>query len=129
MKPPIYKGQVTHLQSMTPCPITERVYKGSKLLGPRCILYSEPAWFHHRFHYNYYKLSSYISVSQICGLLGIVEKDYFGLQFQDDSSGYKIWINKRLRVCKQIKTPPPYVLYFCVKYYTQPQYLLQPSTM
>lgn len=67
--------------------------------------------------------------SQICGVLGIVEKDYFGLHYNDKESGYKIWINKRIQVTKQLKTKPPYVLNFAVKYYTQPNYLLQSQTM
>lgn len=66
---------------------------------------------------------------QICGILGIVEKDYFGLRFLDQSSGYRIWVNKRLRMSTQIKSKPPHTLHFSVKFYTQPQYLLQASTM
>lgn len=67
--------------------------------------------------------------TQICGILGIVEKDYFGLKFVDQASGYRIWVNRRLRMTTQLKSRPPHTLYFCVKFYTQPQYLLQASTM
>ena len=61
--------------------------------------------------------------------MGIVEKDYFGLQFVDKASDCKIWINNRLQVRNQVKTKPPYQLNFTVKYYTDPEMLLQPSTM
>jgi len=66
---------------------------------------------------------------QMCDLMGIVEKDYFGLQFLDRKSGCNIWINNRLQVRNQLKTKPPYWLKFTVKYYTDPELLLQPSTM
>ncbi len=66
---------------------------------------------------------------QICGILGIVEKDYFGLQYREKTCGHMIWINKRHQVRKQIVTRPPYLLHFSVKYYTPPSNILQSSTM
>ena len=66
---------------------------------------------------------------QMCDLMGIVEKDYFGLQYMDRKSSCSIWINNRLQVRNQLKTKPPYRLKFSVKYYTDPELLLQPSTM
>lgn len=65
----------------------------------------------------------------MCDILGIVEKDYFGLQFVDKHSNCDIWINKRIQVRKQIKTNPPYELKFAVKYFTDPELLLQNTTM
>jgi len=65
----------------------------------------------------------------MCGTLGIVEKDYFGLQFTDASSGCGIWVNNRLQLRNQIKAKPPYELLFKVKYYTDPPLIQQQATL
>ena len=69
----------------------------------------------------------------MCDILGIVEKDYFSLQYVDKSSGCNIWLNKRLEVRDQYKKKPssgrPYTLKFAVKFYTDPELLQQPTTM
>ncbi len=68
-------------------------------------------------------------VVQICDTLGIIEKDYFGLLYQDFTSGCSIWINTRLMVKGQLKTRPPYRLMLAVKYFVEPEILLQTSTL
>ena len=65
----------------------------------------------------------------MCDILGIVEKDYFGLQFVDKHSKCNIWINRRLQVRKQVKIKPPYELKFAVKYFTDPDLILQHTTV
>lgn len=65
----------------------------------------------------------------MCEILGIVERDYFGLQYVDSNINCNVWINKRLRLKKQIKAKPPYSLLFVVKFFTDVELLLQPSTM
>lgn len=66
----------------------------------------------------------------MCDILGIVEKDYFSLQYVDKSSGCNIWLNKRLQVKQQIGgSRPPYQLKFAVRFYTDAELLLQPTTM
>lgn len=71
----------------------------------------------------------YSLMLQICDVLGIVEKDYFGLLYQDRTSCCNIWINTRLRVKNQVKSRPPYRLKFAVKYFVDPELILQTSTM
>lgn len=68
-------------------------------------------------------------LDKMCGTLGIVEKDYFGLQFTDASSGCGIWVNNRLQLRNQIKAKPPYELLFKVKYYTDPPLIQQQATL
>ena len=67
----------------------------------------------------------------MCDILGIVEKDYFSLQYVYKSSGCDVWLNKRLEVRDQYKkrSGRPYTLKFAVKFYTDPELLHQPTTM
>ena len=70
------------------------------------------------------------SILQMCDRLGIVESDYFGLQYLDRSSGCNIWLNKRHQVRHQCGKPgSPYQLKFAIRFYTDPELLLQPTTM
>ncbi|XP_018612682.1 band 4.1-like protein 4B isoform X2 [Scleropages formosus] len=49
--------------------------------------------------------------------LDLVEADYFGLQFMDELQiGH--WLDTTKPIKKQIKTSPPYTLYFRVKFYS-----------
>ena len=66
----------------------------------------------------------------MCGVLGIVEVDYFGLKFADRLAGCEAWVNARLNLGRQLKkrTAPPYRVAFRVKYFTDPHLLQQPST-
>lgn len=73
---------------------------------------------------------SNVVLTQMCDILGIVEKDYFSLQYVERSSGYNIWLNKRLKVREQYKgSGPQYNLKFAVRFYTDAELLLQPTTM
>ncbi|KAJ7374703.1 hypothetical protein OS493_005046 [Desmophyllum pertusum] len=63
----------------------------------------------------------------VCKRLGIIELDYFGLQFTGPKSEI-LWLNTRNRIRRQIPGAPPYRLQFRVKFFVQPQYLLQDST-
>uniref|UniRef100_A0A8C9VF55 Erythrocyte membrane protein band 4.1 like 4B n=1 Tax=Scleropages formosus TaxID=113540 RepID=A0A8C9VF55_SCLFO len=54
---------------------------------------------------------------QIMYHLDLVEADYFGLQFMDELQiGH--WLDTTKPIKKQIKTSPPYTLYFRVKFYS-----------
>ncbi|XP_002163269.3 E3 ubiquitin-protein ligase MYLIP [Hydra vulgaris] len=66
-------------------------------------------------------------MDEVCNKLGIVEKDYFGLQYTN-SRGEIHWLNMRNRISRQINKPEPFSLMFCVKFYVQPHQLLQEST-
>lgn len=63
----------------------------------------------------------------VCKRLGIIELDYFGLQFCGPKSEV-LWLNTRNRIRRQISGASPYRLQFRVKFFVQPQYLLQDST-
>lgn len=66
-------------------------------------------------------------LEEVCKRLGIIELDYFGLQFTGPK-GETLWLNTRNRIRRQISGTPPYRLQFRVKFFVQPQYLLQDST-
>ncbi|WAR13370.1 MYLIB-like protein [Mya arenaria] len=63
----------------------------------------------------------------ICKHLGIVEQDYFGLQYRS-SKGENLWLNLRNKLDRQLLGPAPYRLQFRVKFYIQPHNLQQPGT-
>ncbi|KAG7469162.1 hypothetical protein MATL_G00126040 [Megalops atlanticus] len=54
---------------------------------------------------------------QIMYHLDLVEADYFGLQFMDQEQ-MSHWLDSTKPIKKQIKTNPPYTLYFRVKFYS-----------
>lgn len=63
-------------------------------------------------------------LEKVCQQLGIVEQDYFGLQFHG-AKGELLWLNSRNPVCKQVNGPAPYRFQLRVKFYVQPHMLLQ----
>ncbi|XP_033755927.1 E3 ubiquitin-protein ligase MYLIP-B-like [Pecten maximus] len=63
-------------------------------------------------------------LEKVCQQLGIVEQDYFGLQFHG-AKGELLWLNSRNPVCKQVNGPVPYRFQLRVKFYVQPHMLLQ----
>ncbi|XP_068671646.1 E3 ubiquitin-protein ligase MYLIP-like [Montipora foliosa] len=63
----------------------------------------------------------------VCKRLGIMEVDYFGLQFTGPKNEI-LWLNSRNRIRRQIPGASPYRLQFRVKFFVQPQYLLQDAT-
>lgn len=73
------------------------------------------------------KASGQDLLQAVCKRLGIIELDYFGLQFTGPK-GEILWLNTRNRIRRQIPGAPPYRLQFRVKFFVQPQYLLQDST-
>lgn len=48
--------------------------------------------------------------------LNVLEKDYFGLRYIDRDSQSR-WLDPLKPVVKQLTAGPPYLLYFCVKFY------------
>ncbi|KAL5475733.1 hypothetical protein EMCRGX_G025583 [Ephydatia muelleri] len=68
-------------------------------------------------------------LDKICDILGIIESDYFGLKFTERQTGWKIWLNNRQEVRHQITSRPPYQLTLWVKYYTDINLILQPTTL
>ncbi|XP_015770201.1 PREDICTED: band 4.1-like protein 4A [Acropora digitifera] len=48
--------------------------------------------------------------------LNLLERDYFGLRYIDRDSQSR-WLDPLKPVVKQLKAGPPYLLYFCVKFY------------
>ncbi|XP_068693906.1 band 4.1-like protein 4 [Montipora capricornis] len=48
--------------------------------------------------------------------LNLLERDYFGLRYIDGDSQSR-WLDPMKPVVKQLKAGPPYLLYFCVKFY------------
>lgn len=48
--------------------------------------------------------------------LNVLEKDYFGLRYIDRNSQSR-WLDPLKPVVKQLTAGPPYLLYFCVKFY------------
>ncbi|XP_031573652.1 band 4.1-like protein 4 [Actinia tenebrosa] len=48
--------------------------------------------------------------------LNLLERDYFGLRYVDKAS-HSRWLDPMKLVMKQLKAGPPYLLYFCVKFY------------
>lgn len=66
-------------------------------------------------------------LDQVCQHLGILEQDYFGLQFSG-SKGEKIWLNMRNRIDQQVSGMRSHRFHLRVKFYIQPHLLLQESS-
>lgn len=64
---------------------------------------------------------------KVCEQLGIIEEDYFGIQYIG-SKGEHLWLNMRNRIEQQLCGSPPYRLQLRVKFYVQPHLILQEST-
>jgi len=64
----------------------------------------------------------------VCSQLGIVEEDYFGLQYTG-GKGEALWLNNRNRIDKQLSGHSlPYRFQLRVKFYVQPHLLLQDTS-
>ncbi|XP_048583850.1 band 4.1-like protein 5 isoform X2 [Nematostella vectensis] len=48
--------------------------------------------------------------------LNLLERDYFGLRFIEKNTQSR-WLDPMKSVTKQLKAGPPYLMYFCVKFY------------
>ena len=64
---------------------------------------------------------------QVCEQFGIIETDYFGLQYTG-SKGEQLWLNMRNRISHQLPGTAPYRLSLRVKFFVQPHFLLQETT-
>ena len=71
--------------------------------------------------------SGYDCLVSVCGLMGVVEHDYFGLKYRD-RHGILAWINNRMTLKTQFKSSPPYLLHLRVKYFVDPSTLQQLAT-
>lgn len=67
------------------------------------------------------------SAVQVCRRLGIIEVDYFGLQFTG-SKGENLWLNLRNRICQQMDNVTPCRLRLRVKFFVEPHLILQEQT-
>ncbi|KAF0992781.1 hypothetical protein HZS_5974, partial [Henneguya salminicola] len=63
----------------------------------------------------------------ICRLLKIVEFFYFGLKTTDEKNNMK-WINLRNRLKDEVNFKAPLRLFLIVKYFINPQAIIQPTT-
>ncbi|KAK3581172.1 hypothetical protein CHS0354_024705 [Potamilus streckersoni] len=66
-------------------------------------------------------------IDKVCQQLGIVEEDYFGLQYKG-GKGENLWLNLRNRIDRQMIGMPPFRLQLRVKFFVRPHYILQEST-
>lgn len=64
---------------------------------------------------------------QVCRKLGIIEVDYFGLQFSG-SKGENLWLNLRNRISQQMDNLTPCRLRLRVKFFVEPHLILQEQT-
>ena len=64
---------------------------------------------------------------QVCKSLGLLEKEYFGLQYED-KGGETLWVNLRNPLHEQIPMGSRIIMEMRVKYFIQPHKILQPVT-
>lgn len=64
---------------------------------------------------------------QVCRKLGVIEVDYFGLQFSG-SKGENLWLNLRNRISQQMDSVTPCRLRLRVKFFVEPHLILQEQT-
>ncbi|KAL7829295.1 hypothetical protein AOLI_G00301800 [Acnodon oligacanthus] len=66
-------------------------------------------------------------LNKVCRRLGIIEVDYFGLQFSG-SKGENLWLNLRNRISQQMDNLTPCRLRLRVKFFVEPHLILQEQT-
>ncbi|KAL6489297.1 hypothetical protein MHYP_G00030380 [Metynnis hypsauchen] len=66
-------------------------------------------------------------LNKVCQRLGIIEVDYFGLQFTG-SKGESLWLNLRNRISQQVDSVSPCRLKLRVKFFVEPHLILQEQT-
>ena len=64
---------------------------------------------------------------QVCQQLGIIELDYFGLQYTGEK-GEQLWLNLRNDLTRQLMHSPPYRFRLRVKFFVEPHFILQETT-
>lgn len=63
----------------------------------------------------------------MCKSIGLLEKDYFGLQYRD-KNGDHLWVNLRNPLHEQVPHGPRPLMEMRVKFFVQPQKLMQVVT-
>ncbi|KAJ8334263.1 hypothetical protein SKAU_G00399020 [Synaphobranchus kaupii] len=66
-------------------------------------------------------------LNKVCRKLGIIEVDYFGLQYSGNK-GENLWLNLRNRISQQMDSLTPCRLRLRVKFFVQPHLILQEQT-
>ncbi|KAG7458153.1 hypothetical protein MATL_G00235100 [Megalops atlanticus] len=66
-------------------------------------------------------------LNKVCRKLGIIEVDYFGLQYSG-SKGENLWLNLRNRISQQMDSLTPCRLRLRVKFFVEPHLILQEQT-
>ncbi|XP_063779275.1 E3 ubiquitin-protein ligase MYLIP [Pseudophryne corroboree] len=66
-------------------------------------------------------------LNQVCKRLGIIEVDYFGLQFSGNK-GESLWLNLRNRISQQMGSLAPFRMKLRVKFFVEPHLILQEQT-
>ncbi|KAI0217611.1 E3 ubiquitin-protein ligase MYLIP [Lamellibrachia satsuma] len=66
-------------------------------------------------------------LEKVCQQLGIIELDYFGLQYTGEK-GEQLWLNLRNDITRQLIRSPPYRFRLRVKFFVEPHYILQETT-
>ncbi|XP_072572035.1 E3 ubiquitin-protein ligase MYLIP-A-like isoform X1 [Paramormyrops kingsleyae] len=66
-------------------------------------------------------------LTKVCGKLGIIEVDYFGLQYTG-CKGESLWLNLRNRISQQMDCLTPCRLRLRVKFFVEPHLILQEQT-
>uniref|UniRef100_A0A8B9JX88 Myosin regulatory light chain interacting protein b n=1 Tax=Astyanax mexicanus TaxID=7994 RepID=A0A8B9JX88_ASTMX len=66
-------------------------------------------------------------LNKVCQRLGIIEVDYFGLQFTG-TKGESLWLNLRNRISQQVDSMSPCRLKLRVKFFVEPHLILQEQT-
>nr|XP_055066018.1 E3 ubiquitin-protein ligase MYLIP-B [Misgurnus anguillicaudatus] len=66
-------------------------------------------------------------LNKVCQKMGIIEVDYFGLQFTG-TKGEILWLNLRNRISQQVDTLSPCKLRLRVKFFVEPHLILQEQT-
>ncbi|KPP69997.1 E3 ubiquitin-protein ligase MYLIP-A-like [Scleropages formosus] len=66
-------------------------------------------------------------LNEVCRKLGIIEVDYFGLQYSG-CKGENLWLNLRNRISQQVDSLTPCRLRLRVKFFVEPHLILQEQT-
>lgn len=105
------------------------------LSGLACFVYPSPnmpyreipaTWCCHH-HHCVFVLCFVFFLLQVCRKLGVIEVDYFGLQFSG-SKGENLWLNLRNRISQQMDSVTPCRLRLRVKFFVEPHLILQEQT-
>ena len=76
-----------------------------------------------RIYFNF----RFVIYAKVCKSLGLFEKEYFGLSYQDKSGDW-LWVNLRNPLSEQLPQGNHVVMEMRVKYFISPHKILQPVT-